>query len=143
MQAWRPVTLTLDPWVLENPAEPYSAKTQDNAPRVLSASCMARSSVGMPQRRTSSFVGINVHKGSAMPRSIVDACARVWLAKCVVGIFDVIDVDCAERRLRFLQRRASLNLNKLILEITAWQCGDHLIALLRSILIISNPDDVN
>ena len=34
-------------------------------------------------------------------------------------------------------------MNKLILEITARKGGDHLVALLRRVLVISNPDDVH
>jgi len=59
--------------------------------------------------------GASAHDGSAMPGSVADACARVWLAKCVIAMLDIIDVDCTERRLRLLQGRASLNLDKLIL----------------------------
>src|SRR3954454_7459668 len=78
-----------------------------------------------------------------MPGSVADACAGVWLAKSVIAIFDIIDVDCAERRLRLLQGRAGLSLNKLILEVTARKSGDDLLALLRRVLVISNPDDVH
>ena len=78
-----------------------------------------------------------------MPGSVADASARVWLAKCVIAKFDEIDVDCAKRRLRLLQGRASLNLDKLILEITARKLGDDLVALLWCVFIISNPDDVH
>src|SRR6476619_1101688 len=98
----------------------------------------------MPQPSLDSeFTETNAHDGSAMPGSVADACARVWLAKCVIAIFDIIDVDGAERRLRLLQGRASLHLNKLILEITARKGGDDLVALLRRVLVISNPDDVD
>ena len=68
---------------------------------------------------------------------------HAFVAKCVIAIFDIIDVDCAERRLRLLQGRVRLNLNKLILEITARKGGDDLVALLRRVLVISNPDDIH
>ena len=98
----------------------------------------------MPQPSPDSeFTETNAHDGSAMPGSVADACARIWLAKCVIAIFDIIDVDRAERRLRLLQGRVRLHLNKLILEITARKGGDDLVALLRRVLVISNPDDVH
>lgn len=45
--------------------------------------------------------------------------------------------------LRLLQGRAGLNLDKVFLEITARKGGDDLVALLRRVLIVSNPDDVH
>src|SRR5262249_41228357 len=86
---------------------------------------------------------INPRDGSALPGRVADAGARVWLAKCGIAIFDVIEIDGAERRLRLLQRRASLHLEELILEITARKCGDHLVALLRRVLVVFNPRDVH
>src|SRR4029077_12881644 len=52
----------------------------------------------------------NTHDGSALPGSVADASARVWLAKRGIAIFDVIEIDCPERRLRLLQGRARLYL---------------------------------
>jgi hypothetical protein len=40
--------------------------------------------------------------GSAVPRSIADPSASVWLAKSGIAIFYIINVDCAERGLRLL-----------------------------------------
>ena len=81
---------------------------------------------------------------SAMPGSVTDAGARVWPRKCGIVTFDVIEIDCPKCRLRLLQGRASLNLDKIIFEIiTARKCGDHLVALLRRVLVISNSHDVH
>lgn len=97
----------------------------------------------MPAQRRSRIHETSAHDSSAMPGSVADACARIWLAKCVIAIFDIIDVDRAERRLRLLQGRVRLHLNKLILEITARKGGDDLVALFQRVLVISNPDDVH
>jgi hypothetical protein len=43
----------------------------------------------------------------------------------------------------FLRAERVCTLNKLILEITARKGGDDLVALLRRVLVISNPDDVH
>jgi hypothetical protein len=48
----------------------------------------------------------------------------------MIAVFDIVDVDCAERRLRLLQGRTRLNLDKFILEITARKGGGDLVALL-------------
>ena len=79
-----------------------------------------------------------------MPGRVADPSARVWPAKCGIVIFDVIEIDCPKRILRLLQGRASLNLDKIILEIvTARKCGDRLVTLLWRLLVISNSHDVH
>lgn len=57
---------------------------------------------------------------------------------------DEVEIDGAVSRQGLLQGRASLNLDKISLEIiTAGKCGDDLVALLRRVLIVSNTDDVH
>jgi hypothetical protein len=58
-------------------------------------------------------------------------------------MFDVVEIDCTKRRQRLLQGRASLNLDELILEITARKVCNDLSPLLRRIVVVSNPDDVH
>jgi hypothetical protein len=86
---------------------------------------------------------IGPRDSSARPGSIADPSACVWLVKCRVAVFDVVEIDRAERRQRLLQGRAGLNLDELILEITARKVGHDLGPLLRRIVIVSNPDDVH
>src|SRR4030095_13821770 len=78
-----------------------------------------------------------------MPGVGAHTSAPVLLSECRIIAFDVFDVDCTERRLRLLHGRVSLNLNELILEITARKGGDGLVALLWRILIVSNSDNVH
>src|SRR5262249_56786232 len=59
----------------------------------------------------------NARAGSATPRRVADASACVWPVKCRVVLLDVVEIDGAERRMRLLQRRASLNPDEIILEI--------------------------
>src|SRR3954462_4419262 len=76
--------------------------------------------------------------GSALPGRIADARARVRLAKSGIAIFDVIEIDRPKRGLGLLQGRARLDLEEFVLEITARKRGDHLVALLRRVLVISD-----
>src|SRR3954451_13659120 len=79
-----------------------------------------------------------------MPGRVADPSACVWPVKCGVVFLDVVEIYGAERRVRLLQGRASLDLDKLILEIfTAGKCGEDLVTLLWRVLIIFNPDDVH
>ena len=67
--------------------------------------------------RNHHYTLMNAHDGSAMPGRVADPSARVWPRKCGIVTFDVIEIDCPKRRLRLLQGRASLNLDKIIFEI--------------------------
>ena len=76
------------------------------------AAAVSRTQVAIMQRgcrdhRRFEFAETNAPDGSAMPGSVADACARVWLAKCMIAIFDIIGVDRTERRPRLLEGRAS------------------------------------
>jgi hypothetical protein len=51
--------------------------------------------------RSSRFDG-DAHDGSAMPRSVVDTSANVWLAERLIEIFDIFDIYDTEYRLRLL-----------------------------------------
>jgi hypothetical protein len=57
-------------------------------------------------------------------------------------MFDVVEIDRAERRVRLLQGRASLNLDKFILKLPR-ESGDDLVALLWRVLMLSNPRHQN
>ena len=65
--------------------------------------CEQQNALNAREQSTFESTEPSAHDGSAMPGSVADACARVWLAKCVIAMLDIIDVDCTERRLRLLQ----------------------------------------
>src|SRR3954452_14868019 len=96
----------------------------------------------MPHAHSFRFDG-NAHNGSAMPRSVVDTSADVWLAECRIEIFDVFDVHGTECRLRLFLGRAGLQLNELILEVTSRKGGDDLVALLWRIFIKFSSENVH
>src|SRR4051812_39796884 len=83
------------------------------------------------------------HDSSALPGSVADAGAGVRLAKCRIAMFDEIEIDGAKCRLRLLQGRAGLYLNEFVFKITARKRGNHLVALLRRVLVIANSHDIH
>src|SRR3954462_1301087 len=72
---------------------------------------------------------------SAPPRRVANPGAGVRLAEAGIAIFDVIEIDGPERGLRLLQRRAGLDLDEFVLEIAARKCRNHLVALLRRVVV--------